>query len=125
MSEYGKWVPVSERLPEEPKENEIFDNKPLELYLVSIKGDPYPFRAFWNGKFFTNGWQKCEVTAWMPLPEPYRESEPHKQTNADRIRSMTDEELAAFIINFDNRFGEEYEGEQSCLSWLQKESEEQ
>lgn len=46
-------------------------------------------------------------------------------TNADRIRSMTDEELAAFIINFDNRFGEEYEGEQSCLSWLQKESEEQ
>ena len=48
-----------------------------------------------------------------------------KQTNADRIRSMTDEELAAFIINFDNRFGEEYEGEQSCLSWLQKESEEQ
>lgn len=69
------WIPVIERLPEEPEENEIFDNKPLELYLVSIKGDPYPFRAFWNGKFFTNGWQKCEVTAWMPLPEPYRESE--------------------------------------------------
>ena len=48
-----------------------------------------------------------------------------KQTNADRIRSMTDEELADFIINFYNHFGEEYEGEQSCLSWLQKESEEQ
>ena len=48
-----------------------------------------------------------------------------KQTNADRIRNMNDEELAEFIINFDNRFGEEYEGEQSCLSWLQKESEEQ
>ena len=48
-----------------------------------------------------------------------------KQTNADRIRSMTDEELADFIINFENRFGEEYDGEQSCLSWLQKESEEQ
>lgn len=45
------WIPVSERLPEEPEENEIFDNKPLELYLVSIKGDPYPFRAFCNGKF--------------------------------------------------------------------------
>lgn len=61
----------------------------------------------------------------VPLPESYRESEPHKQTKADEIRSMTDEELADFIINFDNRFGEEYEGEQSCLSWLQKESEEQ
>lgn len=48
----------------------------------------------------------------------------NKQTNADRIRSMTDEELADFIINFDNRFGKEYEREQSCLSWLQKESEE-
>lgn len=72
---FGKWIPVSERLPEEPKENEIFDSKPLELYLVSIKGDSYPFRVFWNGKFFTNGWQKCDVTAWMPLPEPYRESE--------------------------------------------------
>lgn len=75
---YGNWIPVSEKLPEEPEENEIFDNKPLELYLVSIKGDPYPFRAFWNGKFFTDGWQKCDVTAWMPLPEPYRESEEEK-----------------------------------------------
>lgn len=44
-------------------------------------------------------------------------------TNADRIRSMTDEELARFIVNLQNHFGEEYEGEQSCLSWLQKESE--
>ena len=63
-----------------------------------------------------------------------------KMTNADRIRSMTDEELAEFIFNIENNlceefaefivniknhFCEEYEGEQSCLSWLQKESEEQ
>lgn len=46
-------------------------------------------------------------------------------TRADKIRSMTDEELAKFIVNLENHFGEEYEGEQSCLSWLQKESEEQ
>lgn len=45
-------------------------------------------------------------------------------TNADRIRNMTDGELAEFIINFDNHFGKEYEGEQSFLSWLQRESEE-
>ena len=44
-------------------------------------------------------------------------------TNADRIRNMTDEELAEFIVNLENHFGEEYEGEQSCLAWLQKESE--
>lgn len=45
-------------------------------------------------------------------------------TRADKIRAMSDEELAEFIVNLDNHFGEEYEGEQSCLSWLQKESEE-
>ena len=62
------------------------------------------------------------------------------KTNADRIRSFSDEELAdfifnlennlceefaEFIVNLKNHFCEEYEGEQSCLSWLQKESEEQ
>lgn len=48
---------------------------------------------------------------------------PIKQTNADRIRSMTDEELAKFLTTFNNTFGEEYEGESSCLDWLSAESE--
>ena len=43
------------------------------------------------------------------------------QTNADYIRSMSDEELAAYILNFKNTYGEEYEGESSFLDWLQKE----
>lgn len=60
----------------------------------------------------------------MPVIGAFLRDKKKPQTNADRIRSMTDEELADFIINFDNRFGNEYEGEQSCLSWLQKESEE-
>lgn len=46
-----------------------------------------------------------------------------KQTNADRIRNMTDEELAEFLITFKNTFGEEYEGEASCMEWLQSEAE--
>ena len=65
------WIPVEERLPEEPKENPVFDDKPLELYLVDMGGS-YPLRAFWNGKEFTDGWRDLKVTAWMPLPEPYR-----------------------------------------------------
>lgn len=65
------WVSVEERLPEEPKENPEFEGKKIELYLVTVKGTKYPFRAMWNGKFFTDGWSKCNVIAWRPLPEPY------------------------------------------------------
>lgn len=45
------------------------------------------------------------------------------QTNADKIRSMSDEELAEFLVNFKNTFGEEYEGEMSCLEYLKSEAE--
>lgn len=43
-------------------------------------------------------------------------------TNADRIRNMSDEELVEFLITFKNTFGEEYEGEVSCMEWLQSEA---
>lgn len=49
--------------------------------------------------------------------------ESDKQTNADRIRNMSDKELAEFLITFKNTFGEEYEGEASCMDWLQSEAE--
>lgn len=45
-------------------------------------------------------------------------------TNADKIRNMSDEELAEFLITFKNTFGEEYEGEVSCMDWLQSEAKE-
>lgn len=51
-----------------------------------------------------------------------RDSE-SRQTNADRIRNMSDEELAEFLITFKNAFGGEYEGEASCMEWLQSEAE--
>lgn len=44
-------------------------------------------------------------------------------TNAEKIRGMTDEELSEFLVRFKNTFGEEYEGEQSCLDWLRSEAE--
>ena len=46
-----------------------------------------------------------------------------KRTNADRIRSMTDEELAEFISGKARTFGEEYEGYMSALDWLKQEVE--
>ena len=81
-----------------------------------------------------------EVIAWRPLPEPYR-GEQSKQTNADRIRNMTDEELAEWITNMCEfeRNGEPYksiynldtDNEEEIhdsygdlLRWLKAESEE-
>lgn len=46
-----------------------------------------------------------------------------RMTNAGRIRNMSDEELAEFLVGFKNTFGEEYEGEASCMEWLQSEKE--
>ena len=53
--------------------------------------------------------------------EPCRRCD-SRQTNADRIRNMSDEELAEFLVTFKNTFGEEYEGEASCAEWLQSEA---
>lgn len=72
------WIPCSERLPEEPKENPVFDGKYLEVYLVTTKygsneqDKVYPFRVFWNGINFTDGRRILDVIAWMSLPEPYK-----------------------------------------------------
>lgn len=56
-----------------------------------------------------------------------RENEPccrcdSRRTNSDKIRNMSDEELAEFLITFKNTFGEEYEGKASCMEWLQSEA---
>jgi hypothetical protein len=45
---------------------------------------------------------------WKPLP----------MTNADRIRAMTDEELAEYLV-----YHNPYSTEQNCLKWLQQPAE--
>ena len=69
-----EWIPVSERLPEPPRENQELDYSQLDVYLVSIN-EGYPFRAFWDGKKFGDGMFTWDVKAWMPLPKPYEEKE--------------------------------------------------
>lgn len=133
------WIPVSERLPEKSYGClvTVMDFEPLtQTDFENI----LPYFVGYDG----HGWNNAdgetipfEVIAWMPQPEPYRESEPHKQTNADRIRSMTDEELAEFIAR-NNYDCANYCEDAKCgcswscgnkdktiaLQWLQKESEE-
>lgn len=68
-----QWIPVSERLPEK------YGN-----YLISIHGEDEPDIGTINPND-KRGWSLCDangfhwasdkkliVTAWMPLPEPYR-----------------------------------------------------
>ena len=57
-----KWIPISERLPEEHGR-----------YLVTVK-DGWVTRALWVGN--AENWK--EVTAWVPLPEPYKEESEDK-----------------------------------------------
>lgn len=54
-----RWIPVTERLPEEDGG-----------YLVTVKRG-YVTTAVWIG--ITKLWN--EVTAWMPLPKPYKGGE--------------------------------------------------
>ena len=54
------WIPVSERLPEKNGE-----------YLITGRQGAVNKRRYHDGHWYGN-WS---VLAWMPLPEPYRESE--------------------------------------------------
>lgn len=65
----NRWIPVSERLPEENG-----------YYLVSCKGGDIHIDFWWkdkkSDKIFNDKWEnKYEyiIIAWMPLPESYKE----------------------------------------------------
>ena len=67
------WIPVDVKLPPEPKPNHIFKG---DIYLIATEKGTIPFRAMWNGEYFTDVFEKLKVIAWMPLPampEPYKE----------------------------------------------------
>lgn len=89
------WIPVSERLPEElVPVNVTWINRNPEPYYKDIKDVPFANTAVYcNGKWYwwsstcvdyLKEYGKCDwelvdkdidITAWMPLPESYRESE--------------------------------------------------
>jgi hypothetical protein len=70
--EIPRWIPVSERLP---KENEYRDKATGELIplLVCARSTEYPFRAFYDGKNWGDGFNRIDVAHWMPLPQPPKE----------------------------------------------------
>lgn len=120
-----RWIPMAERLPE--------DGTYLTTLDGELVGQEEPFTGMCgieNGKWDEDG---C-VIAWMPLPEPYQVGAENAhtkklQTNADRIRSMTDEELASFLkeVKEDYQWANpDYPDCEDCgewLNWLQSEAE--
>lgn len=128
-----RWIPCSERLPETSG-----------YYLACVYDsdvDDFDFRKNWfahkdDYDMDESEWRELQpfemVTAWMPLPKPYSESEEsNKQTNADRIRSMTDEELAGFLkeVKGDYQWANpDYPDCEDCgewVKWLQLEAEQE
>ena len=69
--------------------------------------------------FYRNEW--CEKIVDSPDPEEARDCNYFREmTNADRIRSVTDEELAKLLCCTGWRMIEQKE----CLEWLQQPAEE-
>lgn len=64
------WIPVKERLPEEEK---------LVLVTCQAKtGNVSVNRAYYANSFWHGSGSMAGVTAWMPLPEPYRAEKEEK-----------------------------------------------
>lgn len=66
LEQQPRWIPVYEKLPEQEG-----------WYLISLGGKTYGGA---DVDMYCKGWVKygTHVIAWMPLPEPYEESEDKK-----------------------------------------------
>ena len=81
-AERNKWIPCSEKLPED-------DERVLATHLGGLNPDRQVIEHIYKNGEFTLGWDMDmnmdsptfgqrymgKVVAWMPLPEPYKEGE--------------------------------------------------
>ena len=58
------WIPVEERLPE--------DERMVLVTCQTKKGIRSTNRAYYDGTFWHGSGSMSSVTAWCPLPEPYK-----------------------------------------------------
>ena len=63
LDQEQKWIPVTERLPEQGQEVIVYDGGVLKPKVFCY--------LFWNPNY--DNWAR--VTHWMPLPEPPKEVE--------------------------------------------------
>ncbi len=84
----GKWIPVNERLPEVPEGTE---DAYCPEFNVTIKGADKATTLKYSpdGTWFDDDGVVYKVTAWKPLPEPYR-SQPEQQPEPNWRQRMMD-----------------------------------
>lgn len=95
LREKQRWIPVTERLPEERVlVNVVWVNRAPEPYYEKIKGVPFSDTAcFYGGRWYWDSPvlldylaeygkdefdlvdEAVEITHWMPLPEPPKEGD--------------------------------------------------
>ena len=62
--ETNPWIPITERLPEEPLNSVIgWDTSRNRCCFVQ----------YINGQWKLGNWDPVDIVAWMPLPKPYEE----------------------------------------------------
>lgn len=72
LREQTRWIPVSERLPEDEQEI-LFSTKTGRVQIGKYHDDDSA-NQWYSYRDKCRAWNNV-VTAWMPLPEPYAESE--------------------------------------------------
>lgn len=69
----NKWIPVSERLPEDHKDVLIcLSSDQICIGCYNSHRLPFSNNAIGWGASYTHNWCSNDVIAWMPLPEPYK-----------------------------------------------------
>ena len=72
----GKWIPCSERLPENDKKVLCYVESSMRVGDDIVTGSQHDGLWFMQSGVGMQSFSKaCTVTAWMPLSGPYREEE--------------------------------------------------
>ena len=80
LKEKTRWIPATEKLPEKECDCLVTTYRHGCLEVVSCSYYP-DMRSKW---FLDGGGDSKNVIAWMPLPDPYKESEENSKSKKSR-----------------------------------------